>query len=75
MTGGRLVVLGRTGINFAAGMSGGLAWVYDVDGDFLKKACQEADPKKEYGPVYPEFSDGTHFTCFTCFTGTLEYKC
>jgi len=29
MTGGRIVVLGRTGINFAAGMSGGLAYVYD----------------------------------------------
>jgi glutamate synthase (NADPH/NADH) large chain len=29
MTGGRVVVLGRTGVNFAAGMSGGLAYVYD----------------------------------------------
>jgi glutamate synthase (NADPH/NADH) large chain len=29
MTGGRVVVLGRTGINFAAGMSGGIAYVYD----------------------------------------------
>ena len=29
MTGGRVVVLGRTGINFGAGMSGGLAYVYD----------------------------------------------
>ncbi len=31
MTGGRVVVLGRTGINFAAGMSGGIAYVYDSD--------------------------------------------
>jgi glutamate synthase domain-containing protein 3 len=31
MTGGRVVVLGRTGRNFAAGMSGGIAYVYDVD--------------------------------------------
>jgi glutamate synthase domain-containing protein 2/glutamate synthase domain-containing protein 1/glutamate synthase domain-containing protein 3 len=31
MTGGRVVVLGRTGRNFAAGMSGGVAYVYDVD--------------------------------------------
>ncbi len=30
MTGGRVVVLGETGINFAAGMSGGIAYVYDV---------------------------------------------
>jgi len=35
MTGGLAVVLGRTGINFGAGMTGGLAWVYDEDGDFL----------------------------------------
>ena len=34
MTGGRVVVLGRTGRNFAAGMSGGLAYVFDQEGDF-----------------------------------------
>ena len=34
MTGGTVVVLGRTGRNFAAGMSGGLAYVYDPDGTF-----------------------------------------
>ena len=38
MTGGLAVVLGRTGINFGAGMTGGLAWVYDEDGDFLANA-------------------------------------
>ena len=37
MTGGLAVVLGRTGINFGAGMTGGLAWVYDEDGEFLGK--------------------------------------
>jgi glutamate synthase (ferredoxin) len=35
MTGGRVVVLGKTGRNFAAGMSGGVAWVLD-DGGFAK---------------------------------------
>jgi glutamate synthase (NADPH/NADH) large chain len=35
MTGGLAVVLGSTGINFGAGMTGGLAWVYDEDGEFL----------------------------------------
>lgn len=35
MTGGRAVVLGPTGRNFAAGMSGGVAYVYDPDGKFL----------------------------------------
>jgi len=34
MTGGRTVILGRAGRNFAAGMSGGIAYVWDVDGDF-----------------------------------------
>ncbi|MBQ3388064.1 MAG: glutamate synthase large subunit [Thermoguttaceae bacterium] len=34
MTGGRVVVLGPTGVNFAAGMTGGIAYVYDQIGDF-----------------------------------------
>jgi glutamate synthase (NADPH) large chain len=34
MTGGRVVILGNTGRNFAAGMSGGIAYVYDVEGKF-----------------------------------------
>ena len=37
MTGGTVVVLGRTGRNFAAGMSGGLAYVFDEDGQFGKR--------------------------------------
>ncbi len=37
MTGGTVVVLGATGQNFAAGMSGGIAYVYDVDGMFAKR--------------------------------------
>ena len=37
MTGGTVVVLGATGRNFAAGMSGGVAYVYDPAGDFEKK--------------------------------------
>jgi glutamate synthase domain-containing protein 3 len=37
MTGGRVVILGRTGRNFAAGMSGGIAYVYDKHGDFADK--------------------------------------
>jgi len=35
MTGGTVVVLGRAGLNFGAGMTGGLAWVYDDSGDFV----------------------------------------
>ncbi len=37
MTGGTVVVLGLTGRNFAAGMSGGIAYVYDPDGDFAAR--------------------------------------
>ena len=33
MTGGKVVILGSTGRNFAAGMSGGVAYVYDPDGE------------------------------------------
>jgi len=38
MTGGRALILGETGRNFAAGMSGGIAWVYDINGTF-KDRC------------------------------------
>ncbi len=41
MTGGTVVVLGQTGRNFAAGMSGGVAYVYDPDGDFARR-CNPA---------------------------------
>jgi glutamate synthase domain-containing protein 3 len=37
MTGGRVVVLGSTGRNFAAGMSGGIAYVLDDDGAFRSR--------------------------------------
>jgi len=37
MTGGRVVVLGPTGRNFAAGMSGGIAYVHDPDGTFASR--------------------------------------
>ena len=41
MTGGTVVVLGKTGRNFAAGMSGGVAYVYDEDGQFARR-CNTA---------------------------------
>jgi glutamate synthase (NADPH/NADH) large chain len=41
MTGGRVVVLGPTGRNFGAGMSGGIAYVYDPDGGFASKINYE----------------------------------
>ena len=42
MTGGRVVVLGATGRNFAAGMSGGVAYILDEDGDFAARRCNKA---------------------------------
>jgi glutamate synthase domain-containing protein 2/glutamate synthase domain-containing protein 1/glutamate synthase domain-containing protein 3 len=51
MTGGTVAVLGQTGRNFAAGMSGGIAYVLDVDGQFAKK-CNTA--MVELLPVYAE---------------------
>ncbi|KAB2952965.1 glutamate synthase large subunit [Heliorestis acidaminivorans] len=41
MTGGRVVVLGETGRNFAAGMSGGIAYVLDLKGDFARHCNQD----------------------------------
>jgi len=41
MTGGRAVFLGRVGRNFAAGMSGGIAYVWDKGGDFNTKCNME----------------------------------
>jgi glutamate synthase (NADPH/NADH) large chain len=44
MTGGVVAVLGRVGVNFGAGMTGGLAWVYDADQSFVSD-----------GRFHPEF--------------------
>ncbi|HEX6138318.1 MAG TPA: glutamate synthase-related protein [Casimicrobiaceae bacterium] len=51
MTGGTVVVLGRTGRNFAAGMSGGVAYVHDPDGTFASR-CNPS--MVALGPVLPE---------------------
>jgi glutamate synthase domain-containing protein 2/glutamate synthase domain-containing protein 1/glutamate synthase domain-containing protein 3 len=50
MTGGRIVVIGPTGVNFAAGMSGGLAYVFDESNDFDRRCNLEMvdlEPLKE----------------------------
>jgi len=41
MTGGTAIILGPTGRNFAAGMSGGIAYVLDEVGDFIEKRCNQ----------------------------------
>jgi len=54
MTGGRVVVLGKTGKNFAAGMSGGIAYVLDVNGDFdyyCNKGLVELGPVEDKADI------------------------
>ena len=41
MTGGRVVIIGQTGRNFGAGMSGGIAYVFDPDDDFASRCNME----------------------------------
>merc|ERR1719253_2041669 len=59
MTGGRVCVLGSVGINFGSGMSGGVAWVWDPKGDFMKKVVPsdlertQVDPNSPHR-AYPE---------------------
>jgi glutamate synthase (NADPH/NADH) large chain len=69
MTGGTVVVLGKTGRNFAAGMSGGVAYVYDEDGHFARRcntsmvALEKVLPQEEQtGPkvgLHREMTDET----------------
>lgn len=68
MTGGRVVVLGRTGRNFAAGMSGGIAYVLDVDGNFdyfCNKGLVELTPLEsieDIKEVQQMISNHLHYT-------------
>lgn len=51
MTGGRIIVLGKVGRNFAAGMSGGIAYVLDADGDFgyfCNRGMVELSPVRDF---------------------------
>lgn len=54
MTGGEVLILGDTGSNFAAGMSGGIAWVYDTSKTFAKKCNPEM---VDLDPLLPEDED------------------
>jgi glutamate synthase (ferredoxin) len=69
MTGGRVVVLGKTGRNFAAGMSGGIAYVVDWDGDFATRvnkemvgleALEDAAEIAEVKTLVQRHADATH---------------
>jgi glutamate synthase (NADPH/NADH) large chain len=57
MTGGCMVVLGPTGMNFAAGMSGGLAYVFDPDGQFEDRCNMEMVSLERIDPNEPAPTD------------------
>ena len=57
MTGGVVVVLGETGRNFAAGMSGGIAYVYDPDGTFAERCNTAMVDLEPVAPADPETAD------------------
>ena len=59
MTGGTVVVLGQTGRNFAAGMSGGVAYVLDEDGTFEKRCNQAMVTLEKVLPAAEQADDGT----------------
>jgi glutamate synthase domain-containing protein 3 len=73
MTGGRAAILGRTGRNFAAGMSGGIAYVWDLDGTFEPR-CNKGlvDLKALHEESIPELREmiEKHFT----YTGSPVAK-
>ncbi|HTY02676.1 MAG TPA: glutamate synthase subunit alpha, partial [Rhodocyclaceae bacterium] len=59
MTGGTVVVLGATGRNFAAGMSGGIAYVLDEDGTFEQRCNVAMVTLEKILPAAEQANDGT----------------
>ncbi|KPJ14893.1 Glutamate synthase [NADH], amyloplastic [Papilio machaon] len=77
MTAGTVLVLGLTGRNFAAGMSGGIAYVYDVDGSFKDKCNPEMvellqlgqEDLEEVRQLLQEFVDYTGYDALVLCVG------
>jgi len=78
MTGGNVVVLGDTGRNFAAGMSGGIAYIYDPNGAFPEKCnmglvgLDTIDTEEEKQAVYDYIKEHVDYTGSTVGEGMLE---
>ena len=73
MTNGLVIVLGKTGRNFAAGMSGGIAYVLDELGEFAKYRCNKASVDLE--PVFdPGDQEILHTTIYRHFDSTGSPK-
>ena len=73
MTGGRAIVLGETGKNFAAGMSGGIAYVYDKNNTFEKNLNKEMVDFDELNEVY-ENEIKTYVEKHFNYTGSVAAK-
>ena len=78
MTGGRVVIIGKTGRNFAAGMSGGIAYVLDEKGDF-KIRCNTAmvdldriEDEEDIGTVRTLLSNHVQYTQSTVAQQLLD---
>ncbi len=70
MTGGNVVILGATGKNFAAGMSGGFAYIYDVQHNFINlcnKEMVDLDPLSTDDAIFLKQIIEKHFR-YTCST-------
>ena len=73
MTNGLVIVLGKTGRNFAAGMSGGIAYVLDEQGEFAGFRCNKASVDLE--PVFdPSDQQILHTTIYRHFDATGSPK-
>ncbi|HEY3827540.1 MAG TPA: glutamate synthase large subunit, partial [Bryobacteraceae bacterium] len=69
MTNGLVIVLGKTGRNFAAGMSGGIAYVLDESGEFVKYRCNKASVDLEQ--IFdPNDQEVLHTTIYRHFDAT-----
>ncbi len=78
MTGGVVVILGRTGVNFGAGMTGGLAFVYDVEHTFVENVNQELVEARRIDT--DEMDEARHYlkrllTEYYNETGSRKAKC
>jgi glutamate synthase (ferredoxin) len=68
MTGGKVVVLGQTGRNFAAGMSGGVAYILDETGDFASRCnpqmvgLESLEDKEEIDDLYQMIQRHSDYT-------------
>ena len=77
MTGGRVVILGKTGRNFAAGMSGGIAYVYDLERLFktkcnLSMVALEVPEEGDRKIIYSLISNHYNYTKSLCAKNILD---